>query len=186
MELEKPKKRKEDSEGKRETENNNETVSSLSSVGNRGSEELGIFGLSHPGLHWLASCLWEPTWETIGGTNYKFRSGNEILCVIWELGDGVKKRHSIHQINIFIFGNFRITGKIILADFNLKALKVSLGLFWCRLTALGISLCRQYSLSNAQMRNPLLAASDKHDFDLVVINTFHSGSYLLIYPSSAH
>lgn len=50
-------KRKEDSESKRETENNNETVSSLSSVGNRGSEELGIFGLSHPGLHRLASCL---------------------------------------------------------------------------------------------------------------------------------
>lgn len=41
----------------RERENNNDTVSSLSSVGNRGSEELGIFGLSHPGLHWLASCL---------------------------------------------------------------------------------------------------------------------------------
>ncbi len=52
-ELEKPR----EEEKKRERENNNDTVSSLSSVGNKGSEELGIVGLSHPGLHWLASCL---------------------------------------------------------------------------------------------------------------------------------
>lgn len=55
MELEKLREGEKNRE--RERENNNDTVSSLSSVGNRGSEELGIFGLSHPGLHWLASCL---------------------------------------------------------------------------------------------------------------------------------
>lgn len=49
--------REEEKKRERERENNNDTVSSLSSVGNGGSEELGNFGLSHPGLHWLASCL---------------------------------------------------------------------------------------------------------------------------------
>lgn len=94
----------------RERENNNDTVSSLSSVGNRGSEELGIFGLSHPGLHWLASCLWELTWETIGGTNYKFNSGNETLSLglLWKI--------LISSSEYLLFWKEGIPGKIILAD----------------------------------------------------------------------
>lgn len=108
MELEKL--REGEKKRERERENNNDTVSSLSSVGNRGSEELGIFGLSHPGLHWLASCLWELTWETIGGTNYKFSWGNETLSLglLWMI--------FISSNEYLLFWKEGIPGKIILAD----------------------------------------------------------------------
>lgn len=108
MELEKL--REGEKKRERERENNNDTVSSLSSVGNRGSEELGIFGLSHPGLHWLASCLWELTWETIGGTNYKFSWGNETLSLgfLWKI--------FISSNEYLLFWKEGIPGKIILAD----------------------------------------------------------------------